>query len=106
MALELSKNLKILCVHYDNPFSSSQTKVNVNHLIETIKTDLITFGHPNDRHVRSFEANLKAWLKRPELATIGLMCLACKPMYLEFFKIARRNRIGLIIDGSNSSSTV
>jgi hypothetical protein len=101
VAWEVSKHLKILCVHYDNPFSSSQTRVNVDHLIKTIKADVITFNHPNDRHVRSFKANLKAWLKRPELATMGLMCLACKPMYLEFFKIARRNNIGLIIDGSN-----
>jgi hypothetical protein len=97
----LSKNLKILYVRYDNPFSSAQTKVNVDQLIKTIKADLITFSHPNDRHVRSFKANLKAWLKKPELATMGLMCLACKPMYLEFFKIARRNNIGLIVDGSN-----
>ncbi len=101
VAWELSKSLKILCVHYDNPFSSPQTKVNVDHLMETIKADLITFSYPNDRHVRSFKANLKAWLKRPELATMGLMCLACKPMYLEFFRAARRNNIGLIVDGSN-----
>jgi hypothetical protein len=101
VAWELSKHLKILCVHYNNPFSSSQTKVNVDRLTKTIKSDIVSFSHPNDRHVRSFRANLKAWLKRPELATMGLMCLACKPMYLEFFKIARRNRTGYIIDGSN-----
>jgi hypothetical protein len=101
VAWELSKNLKILCVHYDNPFSSPQTKVNVDRLIKTIKADIVTFNYPNDRHVRSFRANLKAWLKRPDLATMGLMCLACKPMYLEFFRIARRNKIGFIIDGSN-----
>jgi tRNA(Ile)-lysidine synthase TilS/MesJ len=101
VAWELSKTLKILCVHYDNPFSSAQTKVNVDRLVKTIKADLITFNHPNDRHVRSFRSNLKAWLKRPELATMGLMCLACKPMYLEFFRIARRNKIRFIIDGSN-----
>ena len=101
VAWELSKKLKILCVHYDNPFSSSQTKVNVDHLMRTIKADLVTFNHPGDRHARSFKANLKAWLKKPELATTGLMCLACKPMYLEFFKIARKNKIGFIIDGSN-----
>jgi hypothetical protein len=101
VALELSEKLKILCVHYDNPFSSAQTKVNVDHLMKTIKSDIVTFSHPGDRHARSFKANLRAWLKKPELATMGLMCLACKPMYLEFFRIARRNRIGFIIDGSN-----
>lgn len=101
VAWELSKKLKILCVHYDNPFSSSQTRVNVDHLMKTIHADLVTFRHPRDRHARSFKANLKAWLEKPDLATMGLMCLACKPMYLEFFRIARRNRIGFIIDGSN-----
>jgi hypothetical protein len=101
VAWELGKKLKILCVHYDNPFSSSQTKVNVDHLMKTIKTDIVTFNHPNNRHVKSFKANLRAWLRSPQLATMGLMCLACKPMYLEFFKIARRNNIQLIVDGSN-----
>jgi tRNA(Ile)-lysidine synthase TilS/MesJ len=101
VAWELSKKLKILCVHYDNPFSSSQTKINVDHLMKTMKADLVTFRHPRDRHARSFKANLKAWLKKPDLATMGLMCLACKPMYLEFFKLAHRNRIEFIIDGSN-----
>jgi hypothetical protein len=101
VAWELSKKLKILCVHYDNPFSSSQTRVNVDHLMKTIEADLVTFRHPRERHARSFKANLKAWLKKPDLATMGLMCLACKPMYLEFFRIARRNRIKFIIDGSN-----
>lgn len=101
VAWELSKKLRILCVHYDNPFSSSQTKINVDHLTKTIEADLVTFKHPHDRHAKSLKANLKAWLKKPELATMGLMCLACKPMYLEFFRIARRNQIGFIIDGSN-----
>lgn len=101
VAWELSKKLKILCVHYDNPFSSAQTRINVDQLIKTIKADIVFFNYPNDRHARSFKANLKAWLKKPDLATMGLMCLACKPMYLEFFRIARRNRIEFIIDGSN-----
>jgi hypothetical protein len=69
--------------------------------MKTIKADLVTFRHPRDRHTRSFKANLKAWLMKPELATMGLMCLACKPMYLEFFRIARKNNIRFIIDGSN-----
>ncbi len=101
VAWELSKKLKILCVHYDNPFSSAQTRVNVNQLVRTIQADIVFFNHPNERHAKSFKANLKAWLRKPDLATMGLMCLACKPMYLEFFKIARRNRIEFIIDGSN-----
>ncbi len=82
VAWELSKKMKILCVHYDNPFSSAQTRVNVDGLMRTTKADLVTFSHPHDRHARSFKANLKAWLKKPDLATMGLMCLACKPMYL------------------------
>lgn len=104
VALELSqRNLKILCVNYDNPFSSNQARINIKKLTESIHADLITFRCPKNRHEKSFKTNLKAWLKKPELATMGLMCLACKPMYLEFFKIAKKNNITLIVDGSNPS---
>jgi hypothetical protein len=101
VALQLSKNLKILCVNYENPFASNQAKININRLIEKIGADLETYKIPNEIHEKSFKANLRAWLKNPELATTGLLCLACKQMYLEFYKIAKKENINLIVDGSN-----
>ncbi len=64
VALELSKkDLKILCVNYDNPFSSTQARINIEKLTKNIQADLITFKYPRNRHEKSFKTNLKAWLK-------------------------------------------
>jgi len=93
VAMEMSKDFKILCVNYDNPFSSSQARMNIENLMKKINADLITFKYPRERHERSFRTNLRAWLKNPQLAPMGLLCLACKPMYLEFFKIAKMKGI-------------
>ena len=100
-ALAVKKNLRVLCVNYDNPFASTQARENVRRLVTELDLDLATFEWPNKRHERSFANNLKAWLKVPDLGAMGLLCLACKPMYLQFYKIARMNNIGLIVDGSN-----
>jgi len=102
VAWALSKmELNVLCVNYNNPFSSPQTMINIKNLIKKINADLITFQFPNKRQERCSENNLKAWLKRPDLGSIGLVCLPCKAIYLEFFKIAKKHNISLIWDGSS-----
>lgn len=93
--------LKTLCVNYANPYSSQQAIKNVETLIKATKSELVQFKYSNHSHEKNFAANLTAWVKKPDLSSLGLMCLACKPMYLEFFKIAKKNKINLIIDGSN-----
>lgn len=100
-ALTVKHNLKILCVNYDNPFSSPQARKNIDRLVNRLHLDLVTFKWPHRRHEESFKNNLKAWLKKPDLGTTGLLCLACKPFYLKFYQIAKKNNISLIIDGSN-----
>lgn len=101
VAWKLSQDFKVLCVNYENPFSSEQAKQNIANLVEKLNLDLYTFRYPSQRHEKSFSSNLRAWMKKPKLATTGLLCLACKPMYLEFYRIARKNSITLIVDGSN-----
>ena len=101
IAYKLSEKMKILCVNYENPFSSEQAKKNIEKVIKASNSDILFFNYKNEQHEKSFRNNLKAWIKRPELKTMGLLCLACKPMYLEFFRIAEENDIGLIVDGSN-----
>jgi len=99
--MRVNRKLDVLCVNYTNPFSSVQAGKNVEGLVKRIGADLATFTYPHQRHEKSFETNLRAWLKNPSLATMGLFCLACKPMYLEFFKMAEKHKISLIVDGSN-----
>ncbi len=93
--------LRVLCVNYANPFSSIQAKKNVRHVASVIKSDVISFLYPNQRHQRTFRHNLKAWITRPHLATLGMVCIACKPIYLEIYRIAQKNKISLIVDGAN-----
>jgi hypothetical protein len=100
-ALKVKHKLRVLCVNYSNPFSSAQAVKNVDRLVERLGVDCIRFTWPGRRHERSFKNNLKAWLKKPDLGTTGLLCLGCKPFYLKFYEIANKNNIGLIIDGSN-----
>jgi tRNA(Ile)-lysidine synthase TilS/MesJ len=93
--------LRVLCVNYANPYTSKQAIKNIEHLVNVTNSGLIRFSYPNRIHERSFEKNLKAWIKKPDLGTLGLICLACKPMYMEFYRIANENKIELIIDGAN-----
>ncbi len=107
IALALSKmGLKILCVNHNNPFSSNQTMINIKNLIKNINADLITFRYPNKRQEICTETNLRAWLKKPDLGTTGLVCLPCKAIYLKFFEIARKEKIGLIVDGSSPNESI
>ena len=94
-------NIEIVCANYANPYSSAQAVENVRHLVSKIDARLVQFSYPHRMHEINFEKNLKNWILHPDLSTFGLICLACKPMYLKFYEIARREKINLMIDGSN-----
>lgn len=94
-------NLKVLCVNYTNPFSSQQAKENIKNLVKKIKADLITFNYPRHIHEKTCAVNLKAWLAKPDLGMLGLICIACKPIYFDIFKIAKKNKVELIVEGAN-----
>lgn len=94
-------NMKVLCVNYANPYTSQQAIRNIQTVVSAINADLVSFPDKGRMHERSFAKNMRVWLKKPDLATLSLICLACKPMYLEFYKIAHAHHIELIVDGSN-----
>lgn len=103
VALELSKGrgLQVLCVNYANPFTSPQATENIQTIVAAANADLESFSWTRRTHERCLAANLQAWLKKPSLATSGLLCLACKAMYWDMFRIAHKHRVSLIVDGSN-----
>lgn len=94
-------NLNVLCVNYANPYSSEQALKNIENLTNFTHSKLVRFSYKNKMHEKSFESNLKAWIKKPDLGSLSLICISCKPMYLEFYRIAKENKIKLIVDGSN-----
>jgi len=93
--------LDVLCVNYANPFTSEQAKINMKKLSEKLGVEIVQYRFRPGLHEAGFARNLEIWLRNPSLATVNMLCLPCKPFYWEIFRIARRNRVGLIIDGSN-----
>jgi len=94
-------NLNVLCVHYENPFNSMQAKNNIYKITDSLGIDLVVLQDKGSIHKKSFKNNLKAWIRDPELGTVGLLCLACQSMPLGFYKVAKENNIELIVTGAN-----
>jgi hypothetical protein len=42
-----------------------------------------------------------AWLRKPSPALVPMMCVACKNLWLEILKIAKRYDVGLVVSGGN-----
>ncbi len=93
--------LKVLCVNYDNPFTSKQARENVHRLVESLKVDLVVLPDRYSIHLKSFAQNLKAWMRNPDLGSTGLICIACQSIYFGIFDIASKNNIEVIVAGAN-----
>jgi hypothetical protein len=93
--------LNVLCANYDNPFTTEQARKNIEILVEKLGLDLVRFSDKGSIHKKSFRTNLLAWMKDPELSSVGLLCLACQSLFLSVFDIAKKNDIELIIAGAN-----
>lgn len=93
--------LEVLCANYENPFTSAQARENVRNLVERLGLDLVTVPDRFGMHLKSFRTNLKAWMKKPDLASANLLCIACQSIYMGIFDAAHRNGIQLIIAGAN-----
>lgn len=93
--------MKVLAVNYDNPFTSPEARQNVHNAVSKLGVDLITVRPRRDIHRRSFANNFRAWCRRPSLAILPLMCIACKLMWYEILKIARREHVSLVVGGMN-----
>ncbi len=93
--------MKVLAVNYENPFTDPQAKKNVENAVKKLKVDLVRFELKNRIHERIFRNGVTAWLRRPSPALVPMMCVACKNLWLEILKIARRYDVSLVISGGN-----
>ncbi len=94
-------NMRVLAVNYQNPFADPTAARNIKNATGKLGVDLVSVPSKNDIHRRTFRSNLKTWCRRPSLAVVPMMCIACKLMWWEMLKIARKNRIRLIVSGNN-----
>lgn len=97
--------MRVLCIHYDNPFTSEQARKNMQRASELLNVDIIKWGFKEGEHVRATKKALKVWARRPSSSLIPIVCAHCKNWWPTIFKIARKNGISLIVIGSNPLET-
>ncbi len=93
--------MKVLAVNYQNPFAHPQAQANIKNAVSLLNVDLFSIKAPRDLQLRSWRSNLRTWIKRPQLQTLPLMCIACKLMWYEIIKVALKNNIRCIVSGNN-----
>jgi hypothetical protein len=94
-------NMKVLAVNYENPFAHPQAKANIENAVKILGVDLVRFKLKNKIHERTFKNNVKAWFKKPSPGLVPMMCVACKNLWWEILKIAKKNDIHCVISGGN-----
>ncbi|MFC2156099.1 hypothetical protein ACFLRB_06395, partial [Acidobacteriota bacterium] len=94
-------NMKVLAVNYANPFTDPQATENIKNAVKNLNVDLTTVIPKKNIHMRTYGSNLRAWIKKPSLGVLPLICVACKVMWFEIIKIAKKHKIPLIVGGLN-----
>jgi len=92
---------RVLAVHYRTPLSTEQGTNNAIRMAEAFNTELIILSDRNDIHTKAFVNNVRAYFKKPSVAMVSMMCVACKIKWKEIYKIAKQNEVKLIVAASN-----
>jgi hypothetical protein len=67
--------MKPLAICTDNGFVPEHTYRNVRRTADTLGVELRIEGYPTVR--KTFPGMLRAWMRRPSAATVGLLCTGC-----------------------------
>ena len=97
--------MRALAVTYKSPFLSKQAQANVELAVKTLGVDHIYWEYPEGAHLNTTKKHLKIWAKKPTSTMIPFVCAHCKSWNFEFYRIAKKHRIPLIIFGSNPLET-
>jgi hypothetical protein len=90
--------LKALAVFTDNGLTPAHTMRNLDRTCRMLGVDLVKRKYST--LLRSFPGMLKAWIKKPSPATVGLFCTGCAyGRRLRLPLIAQKNRIPLMLVG-------
>ena len=93
--------MRVLAVNYENPFTVPQAKENIRNIVEALDVDVVSFKDRNGRHVKALRGALNAWLRKPSPAVIPIMCVGCKPVWLDIYRTAKKHNIKCVITGGN-----
>jgi hypothetical protein len=97
--------MRVLCIHYDNPFTSAQARENMRRASEALGVKIVKWSFPDGEHLKATKKAMRIWAKRPSASLIPIVCAHCKNWWPTIFKIARKNDISLIVIGSNPLET-
>jgi len=97
--------MRVLGIHYDNPFQSEQAVRNMQRASEILKVDILRWSHKEEATLRGTKKALRLWSRRPSAALIPLVCLSCKAAFPIQLKHARENNVSLYVIGSNPLET-
>jgi hypothetical protein len=93
--------MKVLAINYENPFTVPQAKANIENAVKLLNVDIVSFKDEKHNHVKSLKAALSAWLQSPTSVLIPAICIGCKPAWLTFYKVAKKQNISIIVTGGN-----
>jgi len=97
--------LRVIAIHYDNPFTSEQARINMKKATEILGVDIIKWRFPDNAHVNATKKAIKVWANHPSSIMIPVVCAHCKNWWPTIFKHARAQNVSLIIIGSNPLET-
>lgn len=97
--------MKVLAIHYDNPFTSKQAQVNMQRAVEILGIDIIKWRFPEGEHVNATKKAMKVWTNHPSSIMIPVVCAHCKNWWPTIFRHAREQKVSLIVIGSNPLET-
>jgi hypothetical protein len=97
--------MRALAVTYKSPFLARQAKTNVETSVKKLNVDHLYWEYPHNVHLNTTKKHLKIWSKHPSSMMIPFVCAHCKSWNFQYYQIARKNQIPLIIFGSNPLET-
>jgi len=97
--------MRVLGIHYDNPFTSPQARENMSRAAEILGVKVVDWRFAEGEHLNATRKALRIWARRPSSKLIPILCAHCKNVWPPIFKQARAHDVSLIVIGSNPLET-
>lgn len=94
-------NLRCLAAFYPTPFTDKVIEDNVYRMVKKLDVPLVKMDISHNYHKSFVKKILALWQKNPCPELINLLCVPCKYVNREAFKIARQHNIKTIIFGGS-----
>ena len=91
--------MRVLAVTYENPYTHIQAENNIENAIKLLNVDIIRLKAKGFEEC--FKNNLIAWMQRPSLQFLPMLCIPCRTMDLDVYRVAKKEKIRCIVNGAN-----